>query len=125
MQHKRSVAISSAALPAPVGPYSQAVLAMNGQMLFISGNFSLKPDIKEATHEIMGAIDSLLTAAGMEAHHVVKVTVYLTDMEHFAAMNEVYAGYFKNVAVLPARETVAVKALPKGAQIEISAAAVR
>lgn len=125
MAKSSSVAIQTSQLPAPIGPYSHAVLTTPGQMLFISGNISLKPDIKEATTEIMGKIHILLNAAGMDFDNVVKTTIFLTDMDNFAAVNEVYASYFGPQSVLPARETVAIKALPKGAQVEISAIAIK
>jgi len=120
-----SVAIRSPQLPAPIGPYSQAVLTCNGHMLFVSGNISLKTDIKEATAEIMEKIHIILAAADMSFDNIVKTTIFLTDMANFDAVNEVYATFFGPNSVLPARETVAVKALPKGALVEISVVAVK
>ncbi len=125
MQTMRSIAIRAPELPAPIGPYSPAVLTPHSQLLFVSGNFSLKPDITDATHEVMVSIRAVLQAAGIDFAQVVKATIYLVDMDDFAAMNSVYASYFAGDQVLPARETVAVKALPRGAKIEISVIAAK
>jgi 2-iminobutanoate/2-iminopropanoate deaminase len=110
--------------PAPIGPYSQAVKA--GSLLFVSGQVALKPgtneiinnDITEETHQVMLNIKSILTESGMEFKNVIKTTIVLSDMSLFGQVNEVYAGYFD--ANFPARETVAVKGLPKNANVEIS-----
>jgi 2-iminobutanoate/2-iminopropanoate deaminase len=123
--HNATVAIHSPQLPEPIGSYSQAVLTCNGQLLFVSGNISLKPDIKAATAEIMEKIHIILTAANMNCDNIVKTTIFLTDMANFTAVNEVYATFFGPNSVLPARETVAVKDLPKGALVEISVVAVK
>jgi 2-iminobutanoate/2-iminopropanoate deaminase len=110
--------------PAPIGPYNQAV--MTGDMLFISGQISLVPgtgdlanaDLTEETHQVMKNLKAILTEAGMEFGHVVKTTIFLSDMSLFAAVNEIYGSYFD--AGYPARETVAVKGLPKNVNVEIS-----
>ena len=110
--------------PAPIGPYSQAVKV--GSLLFVSGQVALKPgtneiinnDITEETHQVMLNIKSILTESGMEFKNVIKTTIFLSDMALFGQVNEIYAGYFD--ADFPARETVAVKGLPKNANVEIS-----
>ncbi len=116
--------ISTTNAPAPIGPYSQAVLA--GNLLFISGQIALKPatgelanaDIIEETHQSMQNIKAVLTEAGMDFGNVVKTTIFLSDMELFGKVNEVYGKYFSGN--FPARETVAVKGLPKNVNVEIS-----
>ena len=110
--------------PAPIGPYSQAIRA--GGLLFVSGQVALKPgtneiiknDITEETHQVMLNIKSILTASGMELKNMIKPTIFLSDMSFFSQVNDVYAKYFE--ADFPARETVAVKGLPKNANVEIS-----
>ncbi|MEO5783030.1 MAG: RidA family protein [Ginsengibacter sp.] len=114
--------------PSPIGPYSQAVEANN--MLFISGQIALKPgtsdlantDINEETHQVMKNLQSILSTAGIDFNAVVKTTIFLSDMELFGQVNEVYGKYFK--ADFPARETVAVKGLPKNVNVEISMIAI-
>ena len=114
--------------PAPIGPYNQAV--MTGDMLFISGQVALMPgtgdlantDITEETNQVMKNLEAILTEAGMEFSHVVKTTIFLSDMSLFAAVNEIYGSYF--TSDYPARETVAVKGLPRGVHVEISMIAV-
>lgn len=113
--------------PAPIGPYSQAV-AVNG-FVFLSGQISVNPttgeftqsSIKEETRQVMRNINAVLLEAGYDFSHIVKVTIFLSDMSLFAEVNEVYGSFFK--ANFPARETVAVKGLPKGVNVEISATA--
>lgn len=110
--------------PDPIGPYNQAVRA--GELLFISGQIALKPgtsdlanaDIIEETHQVMKNLKAILAAAGMDFNAVVKTTVFLSDMELFGEVNEIYGKYFEGV--FPARETVAVKGLPKNVNVEIS-----
>ena len=110
--------------PAPIGPYSQAV--RTGNLLFVSGQVALKPgsnelsnaDIIEETHQVMHNIKSILEEANMEFKNVVKTTIFLSDMALFSQVNEVYKTYFETD--FPARETVAVKGLPKDANVEIS-----
>lgn len=116
--------------PAPIGPYNQAILA--GHTLYISGQIPIDPvtgalimgDIAAQTHQVMRNLSAILLAAGMDWRNVVKTTIFLTDMDLFGSVNEVYAEYFSQT-VAPARETVAVKALPKYVDIEISMIAVK
>ena len=109
--------------PKPIGPYSQAVKS-NG-FLFASGQVALDPrtnefiggDIRQQTERAMENIKAVVEAAGSNLHHVVKTTVFLKDMNDFAAMNEAYGEYF--TAAPPARSTVQVARLPKDALVEI------
>lgn len=115
--------------PAPIGPYNQATLS--GNMLFISGQICIDPvsgelknkDIQEETHQVMKNLKAILAAAEMNFGHVLKTTIFITDMHQFGAVNEVYGKYFDND--FPARETVQVSALPKFVNVEISMIAVR
>ena len=115
--------------PAPIGPYNQAVLA--GNLLFISGQVALKPgtgdlamaDIIEETHQVMQNLKAILTQAAMDFSNVVKTTIFLSDMNLFGQVNEIYGKYFSGD--FPARETVAVKTLPKNVNVEISMIAAR
>lgn len=125
MSHNKTIALQSPKLPAPIGPYSQAVLANN--FLFVSGTLPIDPesgaiitDIPQATKQIMAYISAILAQADMNINNIVKTTIYLTDMNDFAQVNEIYGSYFDKNSTLPARETVAVKALPKNAPLEIS-----
>ena len=110
--------------PAPIGPYSQGVVA--GNLLFISGQVALDPstgelnnsNVKVETEQVMKNIKSLLTEAGLDFSNVAKTTIFLSDMSLFNEVNEVYAGYFSGN--YPARETVAVKGLPRNVNVEIS-----
>jgi 2-iminobutanoate/2-iminopropanoate deaminase len=116
-------AVSTASAPKAIGPYSQAVRA--GALLFVSGQVPLDPatgqlvdgDIAAQTHRVFQNIGEILKAGGASLDHVVRTTVFLADMNDFAAMNEVYATYFTSPA--PARATVQVSRLPKDARIEI------
>ncbi len=109
--------------PRPIGPYSQAIKA--GNFLFIAGQVSLDPatnefiegDIAAQTRHAMDNIMAILDNAGLGSENVVKATVYLADMDDFAAMNEVYGTYFKETP--PARAAVEVARLPKDAKVEI------
>jgi 2-iminobutanoate/2-iminopropanoate deaminase len=109
--------------PKPIGPYSQAIRA-NG-FLYLSGQVALDPqtgemvgaEIRQQTERTLENVNGILEAAGSNLHHVVKTTVFLKDMNDFAAMNEVYAKYFTSAA--PARSTVEVARLPKDALVEI------
>ncbi|RZK41252.1 MAG: RidA family protein [Pedobacter sp.] len=113
--------------PAPIGPYSQAVIA-NG-FLFLSGQIAINPEngelqmgsITEETHQVMRNINAVLLEADYTFDHVIKTTIFLSDMELFATVNEAYGSYFSSE--FPARETVAVKGLPKGVNVEISVTA--
>ncbi len=110
--------------PAPIGPYNQAI--KTGNLLFVSGQVALKPgtgemantDIIEETHQVLQNLKSILQEAGMDFSNIVKTTIFLSDMELFGQVNEIYAKYFEGD--FPARETVAVKGLPKNANVEIS-----
>ena len=116
--------IQTKGAPAPIGPYSQAVLTEN--TLYISGQICLDPetnelrntDIQEETHRCMQNLKAVLQAAGMDFRNVVKTNIFLTDMNSFSEMNEVYGRYFEGD--FPARETVQVSALPKMVNVEIS-----
>jgi 2-iminobutanoate/2-iminopropanoate deaminase len=116
--------IKTAAAPAPIGPYSQAV--KTGGLLFISGQIAIVPgtselktgDIAEETAQVMYNIKSILEEAGLTFGHVVKTTIFLKEMSLFTKINEEYGKYFERD--FPARETVAVKALPKDVNVEIS-----
>ena len=114
--------------PAPIGPYSQAVRA--GNTLYLSGQVCIDPktgdlknsNVSEETEQVMLNLQAVLQQAGMDFSHVVKTTIFLTDMNRFAEVNAVYAKYFKSD--FPARETVQVSALPKFVNVEISMIAV-
>lgn len=120
--------INTTNAPAPIGPYSQAVKA--GNMLFISGQVAFKPgtnelvlgDIMEETHQVMHNLKTILSEASMSFDNVVKTTIFLSDMSLFTHVNEVYGKYFNGS--FPARETVAVKGLPKNVNVEISMIAI-
>jgi 2-iminobutanoate/2-iminopropanoate deaminase len=116
--------ITTAEAPEPIGPYNQAVQA--GNLLFISGQVAINPkngtiearDIFEETHQVMHNLRAILQAADLDFKNVVKTTIFLTDMAHFTSVNEVYGKYFNGE--FPARETVAVRGLPKNVNVEIS-----
>ena len=123
----KKVIITSKA-PAPIGPYNQAIISNN--MLYISGQIPINPennelvsgDIDAETHQVMRNLNAILEEAEINFNHVVKSTIFLSDMGLFAKVNEVYGSYFS--ADYPARETVAVKGLPKNVNVEISMIAV-
>jgi 2-iminobutanoate/2-iminopropanoate deaminase len=114
--------------PAPIGPYNQAIKA-NG-FVFLSGQVAFNPatgelvqdNISVETHQVMKNIEAVLKEAKLSFEHVVKTTIFLSDMSLFSAVNEVYGTYFNGD--FPARETVAVKGLPRGVNVEISMTAV-
>lgn len=116
--------INTKKAPNPIGPYSQAVKA--GDFIFCSGQVAFNPEtgelvmdtIQEETHQVMKNINAVLEEAGCEFKHVVKTTIFLSDMALFADVNEVYGSYFTDN--FPARETVAVKTLPRNVNVEIS-----
>lgn len=116
--------IQSDQAPAPIGPYSQAVLA--GNMLYVSGQIALHPvsgdmimsSIETETRQVMENIRSILAQASVSFDAIVKSSIFLSDMAHFTRVNEVYASYFSGN--YPARETVQVAGLPKNANVEIS-----
>ncbi|CUS89660.1 endoribonuclease L-PSP [Candidatus Kryptobacter tengchongensis] len=115
--------------PKPVGPYSQAVIA--GDFIFTAGQIPIDPktnqvvqgDIKEQTKQVLENLKAVLEASGATFDDVVKVTVYMRDLNEFSAMNEIYSEYFKNSP--PARTTVEVSRLPRDVKIEIDLIAVR
>jgi 2-iminobutanoate/2-iminopropanoate deaminase len=120
-------AISSVGAPKAIGPYSQAIRA--GQLLFLSGQVPLDPatgqlvggDIAAQTRRVMDNLGAVLNAAGLSFADVVRTTIFLADINDFAAVNEVYGSYFS--APAPARATVQVARLPKDARVEIDAVA--
>lgn len=115
--------------PAPIGPYSQAVLS-NGT-LYVSGQIALHPvsgelvmaSIEEETTQVMSNLKAILTEAGYTFADIVKTTIFLMDMGQFAAVNTIYSQYFESN--FPARETVQVAGLPKGVHVEISVIATK
>jgi len=124
---KKAVQISGA--PAPIGPYSQAILANN--TLYVSGQIPLNPvdgslvvdTVENATHQVLKNIFALLAEEGMNEDNVVKCSIFLKDLNDFAVVNAIYGSYFKNIA--PARETIQVAKLPLDVPIEISCIAVK
>jgi len=110
--------------PAPIGPYNQAV--KTGNLLFISGQIALVPgtdkladaSIAEETEQVMKNLQAILSAEGVDFAAIVKTTIFLSSMEHFAEVNKIYGSYF--TGNYPARETVAVKGLPRNVNVEIS-----
>ncbi len=112
----------------PLAPYTPAILA--GDTLYLSGQIAMDAegglhtsDIATETRKVMENVGALLKAAGMGYEHLVKVTIFMSDMAHYGAVNEVYGTYFTDTP--PAREAVAVKGLPRGVNVEISGIAVR
>lgn len=120
---KKEIIISKSA-PEPIGPYSQAVKF--GDLLFISGQIAINPNtnqmvnenIETETKQVMENIKSILQSAGYTMSNIIKTTIYLTDLDIFKKVNEIYGSYFEKE--FPARETVQVAKLPKGANIEVS-----
>ncbi len=114
--------------PAPIGPYNQAV--KTGENLYISGQIAIDPStneliqgsVKDEAHRVMQNLQAILEEAKLTFEHVVKTTIFLSDMSLFVEVNEIYGSYFNGD--YPARETVAVKGLPKGVNVEISMIAV-
>jgi 2-iminobutanoate/2-iminopropanoate deaminase len=121
--------INTSLAPAPIGPYSQAILVNN--MLFASGQIAIDPatgniidkSIEEETHQVMKNIKAILDAAGMSFNDIVKTSIFLSDMDFFSQVNDTYAQYFQENH--PARETIAVKTLPKNVNVEISITAIK
>ena len=115
--------------PAPIGPYSQAIIA--GGFLFVSGQIPSNPatgelvldDIKTETTQVMENIKAILREAGVDFSNIVKTSIFLTDLQNFNQVNEVYGTYFKDQ--FPARETIQVAALPKSVNVEISVIAIK
>ena len=117
--------IQTSSAPPPIGPYSQAVAI--GNLVFTAGQIPLDPatgqvvpgDIKAQTERVLENIKAILAAAGSSLERVVKTTVFIKDMNEFAAMNEVYGQFFQDKATAPARSTVEVARLPKDVRVEI------
>jgi 2-iminobutanoate/2-iminopropanoate deaminase len=115
--------------PAPVGPYSQAILV--NDTLYVSGQIPIDPktgkivddSIEESTHQVMKNILALVTEAGMTIENIVKCSIFLKDLGNFDRVNEIYASYFRSLP--PTRETVEVARLPKDVDIEISCIAIK
>jgi 2-iminobutanoate/2-iminopropanoate deaminase len=113
--------------PKPIGPYSQAIAF--GNMVWVSGCIALNPhsgamadeSLAAETHQVLKNLKAIVEASGSSMSKIVKTTIYLTDMGSFTAVNEIYGQYFKSP--FPARETVEIVALPKGARVEISCVA--
>jgi 2-iminobutanoate/2-iminopropanoate deaminase len=131
LDHPAKSAIATTAAPAAIGPYSQAIRI--GSILYTSGQVALDPatgelvagGIEAQTTRVLENLKAVLVAAGLDFAHVVKTTVFLKDMADFAAMNTLYAHYFAPEGVVaPARSTVQVAGLPKGALVEIECIAI-
>ncbi len=122
--------ITTSKAPAPIGPYNQAVLS--GNTLYTSGQIALNPEtgvlvldnIKTETKQVMENMKAVLDAAGMRFEHVIKTSIFISDMNNFTQINEIYGSYFDD-ANAPARETVEVARLPKDVNVEISMIAVK
>ena len=121
--------INTTKAPSAIGPYNQSIKV--NDTLFVSGQIPLVPktmelisgNIERETHQVMKNLESILKKARMSFKNVVKSTIYLDDMKNFSKVNDVYGSYFEK-GNEPARETVAVKSLPKGVRIEISMIAI-
>jgi 2-iminobutanoate/2-iminopropanoate deaminase len=122
--------VSTPAAPAAIGPYSQAIEAVGSRWLFLSGQIPLDPTtgqmnnatVADEVGQVLSNLQAVLAAAGASPANLVKTTIFLTDMADFAVVNEAYAAWLG--AHRPARATIAVKALPKGARVEIEGIAV-
>lgn len=120
--------IQTDSAPAPIGPYNQAVRHNN--TLYISGQIALDPETGELdnanilreTERVMNHLEAILKEAGLDFSRVLKCSIFLTDLQQFSAVNEVYASFFDE-SQAPARETLEVRKLPRGAAVEISAIA--
>jgi len=116
--------INTTEAPAAIGPYNQAV--KTGNLLFISGQIALVPgtetlansSIAEETNQVMQNLASILKSEGIDFDHAIKTTIFLSGIEHYAEVNQIYGQYFSKD--FPARETVAVKGLPRNVNVEIS-----
>ena len=119
--------VSTSAAPAAIGPYSQAVFAQ-GKFFFISGQIGMKADgsmaegIEDQTRQVIMNLRAILFAGGLDPGDLIKTTIYLMDMNHFAMVNEIYSEMVGSEP--PARATVQVSGLPKGALVEIDAIAI-
>ena len=126
-----SEAILSSSAPAPIGPYSQGVRV--GDLCFFSGQIPLDPvsgavvgeDTASQTRQVLSNLGEVLKAAGLAPRDVAKTTIFLVDLGDFATVNALYAEFFADSPVPPARSTVQVSALPKGVRVEIDAIAIR
>ncbi len=126
----KKIIISTLNAPTPIGPYNQAIMV--NDTLYISGQIPLKAydmkliegNIKKETEQVMENLGYILEAADMKFENVVKSTIFLSDMDNFGKVNNVYGSFFENETA-PARETVAVKTLPKNVRVEISMIAVK
>jgi 2-iminobutanoate/2-iminopropanoate deaminase len=127
-QHRSRRTVATAGAPSAIGPYSQAIRA--GELLFCSGQIALDPssgemvggeDVEAQTRRAMDNLGAVLEAGGSDFARVLKTTIFVTDLDDFAAVNAVYGRYFSGDP--PARATVQVAALPKGAKVEIEAVA--
>lgn len=115
----------------PIAPYSPGVVY--DKMLFISGQIAIHPDngqlvtesIEKETHQVMKNLLQVLKEAGFEPKDIVKITIFMSDMAYYEKINQIYEEYFKEVEVKPAREAVAVKALPRNVNVEISGIAIK
>ncbi len=125
----QKIVINTSEAPAPIGPYSQAILA--GETLYVSGTIAIdlatnklmKVPVKEETKVVMEYLGKILAAAGMTFDNVVKTSIFLSDMNNFVHVNEVYSSFFTKD--FPARATIEAKRLPKDANVEISLEAVK
>ena len=120
--------VSTPNAPAAIGPYSQAIKA-SGNFLFCSGQIALTPEgelietsVDDQAEQALKNLGAVLAEAGLDYENVVKTTIFLSSMEHFATVNEIYRKFFKNDP--PARSTVAVAGLPRGVDVEIETIAV-
>lgn len=121
--------IKTSKAPNPVGPYSQAI--MTGNTLYLAGQIAINPEsgemvtetIEKEARQVMNNLQAVLEEAGMDMDDVVKTTIYMTDLNNFGKVNEIYGSYFGDMP--PARVTVGVAALPKGANLEITMEAVK
>ena len=124
----KKTVVNTVEAPSPIGPYNQAVLA--GEWLFVSGQIAINPfsgelnltTIEEETIQVMENLKAILSEANTSFSNVVKTTIFLSDMAFFSKVNEIYGSYF--TGDYPARETLAVKALPKNVNVEISLIAI-
>lgn len=122
--------IATTEAPAAIGPYSQAVSAAGDRLVFCSGQIPLDPTsgamisdgIEAETRQVLANLEAVLRAAGLGPGHVVRTTIYLTDLGDFDRVNAIYGEFFGDT--LPARSTIQVAALPRGARVEIDAIAV-
>ncbi len=123
--------IQSTSAPAAIGPYSQAIELEGQGLIYFSGQIPLDPstmelagaDVETQTHQVMKNIGAVLQAAGLDYGHIIKTTIFLTAMSDFPAVNDIYASYLNEP--FPARSTIQVAGLPKGAQVEIEVIAKR